>query len=78
MKVRAKKMGYYGHRRIYAGQVFELVAYEIPQEEKDSVKITAEQQYSKIWMEKVTEEAPVDPEKRSRKIISRANDKEVI
>lgn len=59
MKVRAKKPGYYGHRRIKPGQVFFLK--EVKGKHKDSLKETEEKvvlsceaQFSSKWMEKVS------------------------
>lgn len=61
MKVRAKTkspngqekrmMGYYNHKRIREGDVFELVA----KKRVDGTIITAEQQFSSRWMEKINE-----------------------
>lgn len=68
MKVRAKciskdggegrVMGYYGHRRIKEGQVFDLVPYT-----KDGKIVSAEMQFSKKWMERVEIPSASVPEK---------------
>lgn len=44
MKVRAISLGYYGERRRYPGEVFE---------------IKTEKEFSRNWMEKVSEDTPV-------------------
>lgn len=69
MKVRAKVMGYYGHKRRKVGEVFELVEQKgvtkDPATDRlgDEFVIPAEKQFSKTWMEKVDEDTPVgEPE----------------
>lgn len=58
MKVRAKRLGYYGHRRRREGDTFDLEP--IKKERKDSktgrtkeVIIAPEQQFSERWMERL-------------------------
>lgn len=45
--VENRVMGYYGHRRIREGQVFDLVPYT----GQDGKIVSAEKQFSKKWME---------------------------
>lgn len=63
MLVRATKLGYIGNKRIKEGELFELKDMKIAVVDsktgllKDEKKIiTAEQQFSEYWMEKVSKE----------------------
>ena len=47
MKVRATQLGYYGHKRRKAGDIFELV----PMKNRDGSVTSVEQQFSDVWME---------------------------
>lgn len=49
MKVKATMTGYYDHKRIREGQVFELK----PLKTKDGKTIDVEKQFSKVWMERL-------------------------
>lgn len=71
MKVRATAIGYFGNRRIKPGQVFEIKELKVKKQiidPKTKVKgekvitITAEEQFSDNWMEKLDKnEAKVTP-----------------
>jgi hypothetical protein len=52
MRVRAKTMGYYGDLRRREGDIFDLVERTVGDKEKRR-RLTAEQQFSNIWMEEV-------------------------
>lgn len=54
MKVQATQLGYHDHRRRRPGDVFVLR----PIKKTDGTIITAEQQFSKTWMEKVNDSTP--------------------
>lgn len=59
--VEATQTGYFGHKRIKEGQRFELSDLKVtmidPKTKESTEKvITAEQQFSTAWMEKVTKE----------------------
>lgn len=56
LRVRATKLGFYGGKRRYEGDVFEL----IDRPHRDNKTLTAEQQFSKSWMEKLDDDQP-DP-----------------
>lgn len=52
MKVRAKTLGYYGDMRRREGDIFDLVERTVG--DKDHRRtLTAEQQFSETWMERV-------------------------
>lgn len=53
MKVRAKRMGYYEHKRIKPGQEFVLVTRKGLDRDKKPITLTPEKQFTDEWMEKV-------------------------
>lgn len=73
MKVRATQLGYYAHRRIRPGEVFELKEYagkirdksQHPSKETKHT-FTAKEQFSKRWMEEVSDDTPTTPVRRGR------------
>lgn len=52
MKVKAIRMGYYGHKRIREGEVFELQPMKFKKNDKIEI-VPVEKQFSKAWMEAV-------------------------
>ena len=62
MKVRATALGYYGHKRRREGQEFELEPIKRLRKQKDGsmkeITISADQQFSTRWMEKVDVPTP--------------------
>ena len=59
MKVRAIKLGYYGHERRQEGQEFTLEPIKRLRKDKKTgqmkeILISAEQQFSERWMERLT------------------------
>lgn len=62
MKVKALRLGFYGRKRVYEGEVFNL------KDPKD---------FSKRWMEKVSEDSP-EPKKESKPAKVLDKDKSVI
>ena len=61
MKVRAKALGYYGDKRRKEGEEFELIERTVGDKEKRR-KLSVDQQFSDIWMEKVGQPANGEPE----------------
>jgi hypothetical protein len=65
MRVKATRIGYYGHRRRREGEVFDLAPRKILKDGKEVV-LSPEQQFSNSWMEKVTKlakgKAKAEPE----------------
>ncbi len=57
MRVRAKELGYYGHKRRHPGQEFILEPIKRVRSDKDGkpreITISPEQQFSDRWMERV-------------------------
>lgn len=53
MKVRALRLGYYGHERRREGAVFELKPKKVKGKDGKEAIIPAEAQFSEAWMEKV-------------------------
>lgn len=53
IKVMATRLGYYGNRRRREGDVFELIDLTGKDAEGNSIKISAEKQFSSSWMKKV-------------------------
>lgn len=69
MKVRAKSLVYYGDMRRREGEVFELKPFKMKGKDGKVVEISAEQQFTEEFMEKVDPKATVrrgkNPPKRS-------------
>lgn len=61
MRVRATQQGYYGHKRIREGQVFNLVDRKYTGGPKKGEVMKAQQQFSEYWMEKVGKGAKSKP-----------------
>lgn len=57
MKVRATRLGYYDHRRIQPGEIFELKAIKTIKEGRQ-VTIPPTEQFSERWMETIDGSAP--------------------
>jgi len=88
MKVRAKLIteegedrvvGYYGNRKIREGKIFELKPYK----KSDGKTVSAEEQFSKNWMEKVSPiekkvEPIIEPSDIEEPVNSSASETEVI
>lgn len=55
LTVRAKRLGYYGDARRKEGDVFDLVEREVG-EAGNRRKLTIDQQFSDVWMEKIDED----------------------
>lgn len=66
MKVRATALGYYGDMRRKEGTVFDLVVRTVGDKEKRRT-LTEEQQFSKVWMEKIDEDGNVIENKSTPK-----------
>jgi hypothetical protein len=82
MLVRAKKLGYYNHKRVREGEEFILRKYKGLVQAKDTLKMvpkefTPEEQFSSEWMERVSEDEPT-PERREivnkRKALRQSDD----
>ena len=76
MKVRATQLGYYNHKRRPPGEVFILRPYKKTVEELDEatkfktkkqVVVSAEEQFSFRWMERVDQNVSVKQEKIQKK-----------
>ena len=66
MKVRAKMMGYYLHKRRREGVVFDLVTVKKKHKDGKIEVITPEKQFSENWMEKfVTGQKKEEPVEES-------------
>lgn len=52
MQVKAKKLGYYNHKRRAEGVVFTLVPVKVKGKDGKLVTIEPEDQFSEKWMEK--------------------------
>jgi hypothetical protein len=74
MRVRAIQLGYYGHKRRREGQEFVLepikrLRKDVKTGEMREITISAEQQFSKRWMEKVDVPTPtVKPAKEKKPV----------
>ena len=71
MKVRALAMGYFGHKRIREGEVFELKPIKVKEKDRKTKKITErlitpEEQFSEIWMEKFNGKAKLNAKQRAK------------
>ena len=70
MKVRAIAMGYYGHKRRREGMEFTLEPIKRLRKQKDGsmkeITITADQQFSTRWMERVDKAEPAKPAKKEK------------
>ena len=81
MKVRATQLGYYGNVRIQAGTVFDIHPVEgVTRDNKGKKKkltLTPEQQFSEVWMEKVSEKE-AKPEKSEKPKTDKKKSEEVI
>ena len=64
MKVKAKKLVFYGNRRYREGEVFELVFRKGINAKGEPIELTPEQQFSEKAMEKLEEPARVTPSKK--------------
>ena len=53
MKVKAIRDGYYNHKRRRVGEVFDLIEGKVKNERGEDEVLTAEKQFSKIWMKKI-------------------------
>lgn len=62
MKVKAKRRGYYGEKRRYEGDVFDLVPIKL----KDGSVVAPEKQLSD-WMERIDQKASAKTEKAQAK-----------
>lgn len=71
MRVRAKRMGYYEHKRIKPGQEFVLVTRKGLDQNRKPLTLTPEKQFTETWMEKV--EGSV--EDRSEQVVAKAKGK---
>ena len=65
MRVRALMIGTYNNRRRRPGDVFDLRPRKGVRRDKETnklipIELTVEQQFSKVWMEKVTEDTPTN------------------
>ena len=64
MKVRATRLGYYGHKRQREGAIFVLKDVKVGGKEPRVIK--AADQFSDKWMEKMPEDAEVKEVKRAK------------
>lgn len=53
MKVKAIRDGYYNHKRRRAGEVFDLIEGKVKNDKGEEEILSAEKQFSKIWMKKI-------------------------